>query len=371
VYELARKSYYQGEIIQIRVRQSNLYHRQWAIRRYDKQRRPLLKDGRPQIYVVSETNQKEDGSFVRKHQWICGCMDWTRRRQKLAPPYDRCKHVDAVIRMDGGSTVIETQNLVFKNITRIHSISNFEFGGYSPKRVVSCSWSGRSLQYYHIITLPPQSIPISVEDPGGHQYIVGYIKSNSAYLAISERDLQFFDQSRFFSILAKRSYSPQESEMLLKMEEQRDRLEKNFGKSATSELMVFDGEFSEEDKRSLDKLKSSGTINDYRIIQSSLIFMFNNRVIKYNDHQVWKGDYIVIIGKFPNFSVMGKNIVGSSGYRGDVGIHPHVNSTGFPCLATYNSMVIKSLSNRNWIEFTMIVSDFLSQYNKNSPYIRL
>ncbi|MCE7735582.1 MAG: hypothetical protein GPJ54_11935 [Candidatus Heimdallarchaeota archaeon] len=368
---MARKSYYQGEIIQIRVRQSNLYHRQWAIKRYDRQRQALMKDGRPQIYVVSETNQKEDGTFVRKHQWICGCMDWTRRRQKLTAPNDRCKHVDAVIRMDGGTVVVETTNKIFKNITRIQNISDFEFGGYTPKRMVICSWSGRSIQYFHIITLPPQSIPISVEDTQGHNFIVGYIKGNSAYLAIAQRDLQNFDQGSFFSTLAKRSYSPKESEMLLKMEEQRDRLAKNFGSSATSELMVFDGEFSDKDMRELDKLRSSGTIDDYRIIKSSIVFMFNNRIIKHRSHQVWKGDYIIMIGKFPNFSVMGKNIIGSSGYRQNTGIHPHVNSNGLPCLATYNSMVVTSLNDRNWIQFTLIVSDFLSQYNKNSPYIRL
>ena len=273
--------------------------------------------------------------------------------------------------MDGGSRVLETGSLIFKNILRIQAISDFEFGGYTPKRIVNCSWSGRSIQYFHIIYLPPQSIPISIEDPQGYQYTVGYIKSHNAYLAISQQDLQYFDHTRFFSVLAKRSYSPEESEMLLKMEKQRDRLERNFGSSATSELMVFDGEFSNDDREKLEKLKSSGTINDYHIIKSSIVFMFSNRVIKHKDHQVWKGDYTVLIGKFPNFSVMGKNIVGSSGYRNDVGIHPHVSSTGFPCLASYNSMVIKSLSTRNWIEFTLIVSDFLSQYNPNSPYIKL
>ena len=99
--------------------------------------------------------------------------------------------------------------------------------------------------------------------------------------------------------------------------------------------------------------------------------MLNNRAIKHRDREVWKGNYIVLIGKFPNFSVMGKNIIGSSGYRNDTGIHPHVNSTEFPCLASYNVMIIKSLSTRNWVEFALIVSDFLSQYNPGSPYIKL
>ena len=126
-------------------------------------------------------------------------------------------------------------------------------------------------------------------DTQGYQYSVGYIKANKAYLSISLRDLQNFDQSRFFSVLAKRNYSPKESEMLLKMEEQRDRLERNFGASATSELMVFDGDFSEDDQQKLNKLKSSGTINDFRIIKSSIIFMMNNRVIKHRDREVWKG----------------------------------------------------------------------------------
>ena len=368
---MARKSYYQGEIIQIRVRQSNLYHRQWAIKRYNKQRQTLVKNGKPQIYVVSETNQKEDGSFVRKHQWICGCMDWTRRRQKLTAPYDRCKHVDAVIRLDGGSIVIETGGLVFKNITSLHTISEFEFENYTPKRVINCSWSGRPVQYFHIILLPSQSIPITVEDTQGNQFVVGYIKGQIAHLGISQRDLQSFDQGRFFSTLAKRSYSPKESEMLLKMEEQRNRLEKNFGSSATSELMVFDGEFSKDDKVKLDKLKESGTINDYRIINSSIVFMFDNRIIKHRNSEVWRGDYIILIGKFPSFTVMGKNISGGSTYRNNIGIHPHVNSNGLPCLASYNSMIIKSLSTRNWVEFALIVSDFLSQYNPNSPYIHL
>ena len=67
---------------------------------------------------------------------------------------------------------------------------------------------------------------------------------------------------------------------------------------------------------------------------------------------------------------MGKNIQSSNHY-GQANIHPHVNANGRPCLAGYNSMVIESIQNRKWIKFATITSDFLTQYNPQSPFVKI
>jgi hypothetical protein len=119
----------------------------------------------------------------------------------------------------------------------------------------------------------------------------------------------------------------------------------------------------------LDALLQSTTIDGYEIIDTSIVLHFNDRKIKQNGRTAWEGDYIVLCGKFPKFYVMARNVK-SSRYNG-TSPHPHVNSSGVPCLASYNKMIVEALNNREWMRFATVVSDFLSQYNARSPIVRL
>lgn len=365
------KGIYSGEIKQMGVNQTNLYHRQWGALRYDRKGNIVHdQNGKPKFYVLSETILRENGQYVRKHQYICGCGDWIKRRQKLRPPYDQCKHIDALVRDFIATNQIVVGDQVFGRIAQLNRIKEAEFDGYQPFKIALCTWSGTLLSYHHIIKIPARSIPINIQDERGYEYCVGYLKDTSAYIALNGRDFDRFNHTEFFNVISNRSFTPNESEIMLQMEEQRNRMEKNFGLNVTNESFVFDGEFDNQDKAQLNLLVRSGTIDGYQLVGTSIVLKLSNREIKINNRTAWKGDYLVIVGKFPTFSIMGKNIQGSNYYQ-DNTTHPHVSSDGLPCLSSYNDLVVRSIQDRQWLVFATTVADFLSQYNPSSPYIRI
>ncbi|MHA2250756.1 MAG: hypothetical protein ACXAD7_10350 [Candidatus Kariarchaeaceae archaeon] len=354
------KGTFRGEITQIRVNQTQYYSRQWGI------------ESRSRIYIISETINK-----FRKHDWLCSCPDWINHRQKYPEPHDRCKHIDAVVLRYSSRSVVSTRAVtapveieegLVSRIRNVQLIQHSDFENYQPFITLSCNWSGRDLHFNHILTMPSGSIPITI-DAGQSSFPIGYIERDTAFIALNSHRFAEFDHKRFLLTYQQRQFSPEESERLLRMEAQRDRLEKNFGEAVTNEFEIFDGKFTGEDRSKLDALVRSTTIDDYEIIDSSIVLRFNQREIKMNNRSVWKGDYMILCGKFPKFYVMGKNI-NSRKYNG-TSPHPHVNSGGHPCLNTYNEMIVRALNAREWQQFAVIVSDFLCQYNPSSPIVRL
>ncbi|MCH8906447.1 MAG: hypothetical protein IH840_05090 [Candidatus Heimdallarchaeota archaeon] len=199
---------------------------------------------------------------------------------------------------------------------------------------------------------------------------MGYLKDKAAYIALNGRDFDRFNHTEFFNVISNRSFTPKESEIMLQMEEQRNRMEKNFGLNVTNESFVFDREFNNQDKAQLNLLVRSGTIDGYQLVGTSIVLKLSNREIRINNRTAWNGDYLVIVGKFPTFSIMGKNIQGSNYYQ-DNTTHPDVSSDGLPCLSSYNDLLVRSIQDRQWLIFATAVADFLSQYNPSSPYIRI
>ncbi|MHA2091684.1 MAG: hypothetical protein ACW98K_12585 [Candidatus Kariarchaeaceae archaeon] len=350
------KGVFRGEITQIRVNQIHYYSRQWGV------------ESRNRIYIISETIDN-----FRKHDWLCSCPDWINHRQKYPPPHDRCKHIDAVVNEFGTVQVISPSRVQFtagllSRVENIQFLSPAHFLQSSPLITIQCNWSGRDLFYNHIISIPPRAIPITVVS-GYLSFPVGYIEGNTAHIALNSHSRGEFNETQFLTTYEQRHFSPEQSERLLRMEAQRDRLEKNFDAQVETEFEIFDGKFTDADRAELDALLQSTTIDGYEIIDTSIVLHFNDRKIKQNGRTAWEGDYIVLCGKFPKFYVMARNVK-SSRYNG-TSPHPHVNSSGVPCLASYNKMIVEALNNREWMRFATVVSDFLSQYNARSPIVRL
>ncbi len=349
------KGVFRGEITQIRVNQTQYYHRQWGV------------ESRSRIYIISETIAN-----FRKHEFLCSCPDWINHRQKYPQPHDRCKHIDAVVAgfgsIVGPVTEVSFESGLISRIKKIQLISSNQYLNYRPVISINCNWSGRNLHFNHIITMPKNAIPVNII-AGQINFPIGYIHGNTFFVALNSHSICEFDYKRFLITYEKRQFTPEQSERLLRMETQRDRLEKNFGEQVENEFEIFDGKFTDNDRKELNALLKSTTIDGYEIIESSIVFEFNDRKIMYNGRIAWQGDYLVICGKFPKFYVMGADIKGK-GYNG-TSPHPHVNSGGVPCLNTYNSIIVQALNNREWLKFATIVSDFLTQYNPRSPIVRL
>ena len=354
---------YNGEIFEVQTLRPDQYEYQWVIPKYVGSEAKLK-------YVVSKSMKFGNNQYFRKHEYICGCMDWRNRRQKLQPPLDRCKHIRAVVRQFGDqiSTSNKTIN-VFGHVIKIKSINEVSiYDGYSPIIRFSSNWSGRNVIFTHILEIPAGSLAININDLNGNLFCAGYISKNTAYLAISDNELNNFDENKFFGKLSENQFTSKESEQYQAMQEQYERWAAK-KMEVINQSFVFDGLFSDKDREELAILKESNMISDYRIVGSSLILDMNDRAIIRNKKKIWVGDYKILIGKFNSFYATGRNIRADGYNRSN--IHPHISTAGTPCLASYGQQIAKALSKRKWLVFAGIVSDFLTQYNPKSPYIKL
>lgn len=354
---------YSGDIFEVQTLRPDQYESQWVIPKYI--------NGEPKLkYVVSKSREIEEGKFFRKHQWICGCMDWRNRRQQQSPPLDRCKHIRAVIRkFDEDNSDYTIASNIYGNIKRIDAIDEQEhYSGYKPIIRFSSNYSGTNLMYTHILNIPQGSLAVTIQDNTGNDFCCGYIKGDSMYLGIRKIDLTNFSDKKFFKRLSETKMTANQSEQFQAMQEQYERWAAK-QMEVINQSFVFDGDFSSDDKSNLEILKQTNMITDYQILGSSLVLDLKDKIIKMNKKIVWKGDYKIIIGKFPNFYAVGNNI--QTNGKNDMYIHPHISATGTPCLASYGKKIAQALSKRQWIVFAGIVTDFLTQYNPKSPYVHL
>lgn len=51
--------------------------------------------------------------------------------------------------------------------------------------------------------------------------------------------------------------------------------------------------------------------------------------------------------------------------------HPHINTSGYPCLGNMLDPVVKMSVEHRWVELISVLVDFLNSYNEEDPYVRL